>query len=374
MRRGAFFYKRLTGRWMGNGRLTPEQYRLIVENSPSMIRRDAADGRADYVNPTWLDFTGRTSEAELGEGWLAGIHEEDLPRYRKVRAAHVKYREPFEVQYRLRRHDGVHRYVFERSVPFEGAEGELGGYIATCADVDDRTRADEGKAAFLAMLAHELRTPLTPMAGYVHQMQRKIGRGEPIFIEMVQKLARQVERVEALVEHLADASRINAGKAVGIAAERLDLTHLVHELIERHGSGTHLTRRTELVYEGDGEERILFADGTRLRQVLRHLLDNAIKFSPRGGTIRVRLESSPFQHVLAISDHGIGIPEGDLRDVTKPYFRATNASPDNYPGIGLGLAIAREIIEAHGGDLRVESALGRGTVVTVRFPAASAEA
>ncbi|NUP07353.1 MAG: PAS domain-containing sensor histidine kinase [Polyangiaceae bacterium] len=355
--------------------LSAEQSRLVVEHSPSLIWRSDAHGSVDFVNDALLEFTGRPLARELcGDGlWSTldgGVDDQD----RTLLQQHLERREAFDLVVRMRRYDGLYRYVSMHVAPFTNDDGSFGGFVATCVDIDERRRADEQKTAFLEMLAHELRTPLTPMHGYIQHLERRISRGEPVFIEMVQKLARQLDRVEALVEHLSDAARINAGKEIGIAMGEVDLTEVVRELVSRHGHTNEITRRTELVLEAPDGERIVNADATRIRQLFRHIITNAIKFSPRGGTIKVQVESSPFEHVISVRDMGIGIPDSDLEDVTRAYYRAKNASPENYPGIGLGLAIAREIAEAHGGSLRVQSALGQGTEVTVRLPAARAEA
>ena len=125
-----------------NGRiLPPEQYRLLVESSPVMIWRSGLDTKCDYFNETWLAFTGRTFEQELGDGWAEGVHPSDFDRCVGIYLDHFARHAVFEMEYRLRRHDGVYRYIFDRGVPFFDEAGEFAGFIGSCVDVDERVRA-----------------------------------------------------------------------------------------------------------------------------------------------------------------------------------------------------------------------------------------
>ena len=109
-------------------------------------------------------------------------------------------------------------------------------------------------------------------------------------------------------------------------------------------------------------------DRHRLEQVFRNVLDNALKFSPRGGAVEVALDSARHAHRVTVRDQGVGIPAGELSMVSRRFFRASNAPQRNFPGIGLGLATAREIVEKHDGSLSLVSEAGRGTEVTIVLP------
>src|SRR5436305_3853069 len=121
--------------------LTATEYRALVDHSPVMIWRAGIDARCDYFNETWLAFTGRTMEQELGDGWAEGVHPDDLAPCVKHYLDSFGKRESFEMEYRLRRHDGVYRYIFDRGTPLYGEDREFRGYIGSCVDVDDRRRA-----------------------------------------------------------------------------------------------------------------------------------------------------------------------------------------------------------------------------------------
>lgn len=123
--------------------LTREEYKLLVEKAPIMIWRSDVTMECDYFNEIWLAFTGRSMKEELGNGWADGVHPEDFDTCLKIYTDHFTRREAFEMEYRLRRFDGVYRWIFDRGVPFNDSEGNFKGYIGSCIDVSDRIEAQE---------------------------------------------------------------------------------------------------------------------------------------------------------------------------------------------------------------------------------------
>ena len=144
--------------------LSGNEYRLLVEHSPVLIWRSGRDKKCDYFNRVWLDFTGRTLAQELGDGWAEGVHPDDLARCFEIYVSNFDQRQPFEMEYRLRRHDGEYRWIFDRGVPFTDDRGEFQGYIGSCIDVTERREAEERsrdlaaeQAAHAALLKSEAR-------------------------------------------------------------------------------------------------------------------------------------------------------------------------------------------------------------------------
>lgn len=123
--------------------LTAIEYRLLVEHSPVMIWRADLNKKCDYFNHTWLEFTGRTLAEETGDGWATGVHPDDLERCFNIYVSNFDQRLPFEMEYRLKRYDGVYRWIFDRGVPYTDDQGEFLGYIGSCVDVTERIEADE---------------------------------------------------------------------------------------------------------------------------------------------------------------------------------------------------------------------------------------
>jgi PAS domain S-box-containing protein len=343
--------------------LSATEYRLVAEHSPVMVWRSGVDARCDYFNGTWLEFTGRTLEQELGDGWTEGVHPDDLPGCVERYRASFDRREPFEIEYRLRRHDGRFRYILDRGLPRYDAAGRFLGFIGSCIDIDERRRADRDRAAFLSMISHEMRNPLGVMSVHL-QLARMGGAPEPA---LWKKLESQIDRLARLVGDLSDIAGIEEGRPLAISRQPLDLGEVVRRTVESLQAS--LAARTDactIALQSGGEPLPLWGDARRIEQVLVNLIENAIKFSPPEGVVRVRLSTDGGEHRLSVSDSGIGIAPDDLPRITRKYFRARNASAS--PGLGLGLAIAREIVERHGGELLFESALGVGTTATVVLP------
>jgi len=132
----------MTAPTAGVRRPGPEEYRTLVEQAPILIWRSGPDMLCDYFNDRWLEFTGRTMEQEAGNGWAEGVHPDDFQRCLDIYTGHFQRREVFEMEYRLRRGDGVYRWVFDRGVPFYLSDGTFGGYIGSCVDVTARVEAE----------------------------------------------------------------------------------------------------------------------------------------------------------------------------------------------------------------------------------------
>ena len=224
----------------------------------------------------------------------------------------------------------------------------------------ERVRRD-----FVADVSHELRTPLTSIKAFVENLleERIENREESLrFLEIVRKHA---DRMGALIDDLTDLSLIETG-AVALDLRPLDVAEVAREVAAQ------LALRARAA---DVEVRLdlpapfaLVADRRRIEQVLVNLVDNAIKFNRRGGTVRVSGEIRDGHPVIAIEDTGVGIPESDLEQVFHRFFRVDKARSRELGGTGLGLAIVKHLMRLHGGQVSVASNQGRGSVFTLEFP------
>lgn len=340
----------------------------ILEAAPVMLCHCTADGRCDYLNPEWHRFTGAAAQ-DLA--WESRIHPADAERVSVAQRSGYQAGRPFEVEFRLRRRDGSYRHVRLRSTPYPGEGGAVAGHVASCIDVQEPYDADAAKSSFLSLVAHELRTPLTSILAYLELLRRSPERDKLLSTSLVDRLSAQMSRFSSLVDELADAARWNDRRPLELAVEDLDLRELVGETVELFADSVRLDGfkpRHFFWFEALGSYHVR-GDRRRLGQMVWHLLDNAVKFSPEGGRIAVELDADDEgAHRIRVSDEGIGIPAQDLDRLGDAYFRAGNASSGHYPGIGLGLALAREIAERHGGRIAVASRLGLGTTVTVTLP------
>ena len=226
-----------------------------------------------------------------------------------------------------------------------------------------RTRDD-----FLALLAHELRTPLTPMAMLLHVIEKK-ARSGVVDLDAIGRVNKQVARLTRLIANLLDPARFEAEACDG-PWELLNLGALASEVVRSFQKGS---RGHRISLSLPLAPIHVVGDRAALEQVFVNLLDNAVKFSPRGGEICVEARCTETHVRFAISDQGIGVPKRERARIFQRLFRANNASVDNHRGLGLGLPLARAIVRKHGGSIEVRSLAGRGSRFTITLPLATGE-
>lgn len=225
---------------------------------------------------------------------------------------------------------------------------------------------DETRRRFLADVSHELRTPLTVMRGEAEVALRArtevLGQGAQ---DALAAVVEQSEHMSRLVDDLLFVARREAGEAP-LRLTRVALGEVLERTVAVAGQ---LAPDPVLTLQGDGDAlaTVVEVDRGRLHQLLMVLLDNALRYSPGGGTVKVEARRAGPEVTLAVSDSGIGIPAADLPHVFDRFVRGSNATPG---GTGLGLPVAKAIAEAHGGTLSIESREGRGTRVTLALPVA----
>jgi signal transduction histidine kinase len=232
--------------------------------------------------------------------------------------------------------------------------------------------AQRVKDDFLSIVSHELRTPLTSISGYAQLLERRVrdrGNGAKE-LEQLRVIRTQSTRMRRLVEDLLDVSRIDRRGSVGIEPEPIDLAEELRGVVART-QREHADR--EIVVDAPETLRIE-ADRDRIGQVLTNLVDNAVKYSPEGGPVRVSATRDGDGVIVEVCDEGIGIPDSLNDRVFDLFFQAESDAQRRFGGLGLGLYISRAIVEAHGGRISAErnAAAGHGTVMRVRLPVRAA--
>ncbi|HVC79415.1 MAG TPA: ATP-binding protein [Chloroflexota bacterium] len=222
------------------------------------------------------------------------------------------------------------------------------------------------KDDFLSAAAHDLKTPLTTIVAQAQLLERRARRNpeEPANLDGIESLVSESQRLKRLVLELLDVARVEQGRLVNYR-ENLDLIELAREVCERHSTDLH---RTVL----DAPGRLVGSyDGARIVQLIDNLLENAAKYSPAGGEIRVRIRQDGASARLTVTDAGIGIPAADLTHLFDRFHRGSNVDDRRFSGMGLGLFICRGIVEQHGGSIWATSAgVGQGSAFHVVLPAA----
>lgn len=365
---------------------TQSRARASTQAAPVLIWMAAEDRRGEWFSDTWLAFRGRTLGEELAAGWHDGVHPEDLERCLGIYATCYEGQASYSLDYRLRRHDGVYRWVLETGIARHRDDGAFLGYIGTCLDITERKAledrvadysrrlrlADRRREDFLAKLSHQLRGPLAPIANAAALLGR-IERGPPELAQVRAIIERQVDQLRGLVTNLVDVTRVMKGKVV-LQREQVDLADLVQEAI--NGVRTALMGRRQRIVEVAPQTTSPMAAVDRhwLVQALAALLDNASKFSPEGAAIRVTAGMRAGHWEFKVEDPGAGIDADFISSVFEPFTQGEQPKASAEAGMGIGLTVAKRITELHGGDLQVVSAgKGQGCTATLRIPTTDAQ-
>jgi PAS domain S-box-containing protein len=269
----------------------------------------------------------------------------------------------------VERDDGTAVPVAMSSAPLRDSLGDEVGRVYVLRDMTREHQVERMKTEFLANVSHELRTPLTPIIGYSEIMSRREvppGRTRQ-FAEGILEGAQRLERIVAM---LVDYSAMEGGR-LSLAMETVELQPVVEGAVDTAKDRTHKHRFVTDIPPGLPPAS---ADPTLLRRILDELIDNAVKYSPRGGEVSVALSSgnSSERRMLrvAVSDQGIGIEPDDLTGIFQDFRQVDASTTRAFGGLGLGLAFVKRVVEAHGGTITAESEPGRGSTFSFTVPAA----
>jgi len=300
----------------------------------------------------WADLTP-PEYADLDAGAIAEIAERGVCT-------------PFEKEYV--RTDGVRVPVLLGAAAVQGTAPP---WICAVLDLTAQKAAEQDRVAFVDAATHDLKNPLTSLKARVQLLLRRIQRGqvlEPTALAAgLAAIDADATRMVTLIDELMDAAHLRTGQALTLTPVPTDLVALAHDCV----ADTRRRTTHTLVVESSEPALVGVWDRPRLERVVQNLLDNAIKYSPRGGDIvlRTTCEDDPDGKawaVLSVQDNGVGIPAADLPHIFERFWRGSNVG--GTVGAGIGLAGARQIVEQHGGTIAVASTEGKGSTVTVRLP------
>jgi PAS domain S-box-containing protein len=349
-------------------RRSESKFRAIYEQAPSGLALIDGDGRVSDANPQMLHLLGRG---------LAEVVGRRLDEFQRAAAADG---DPREAAFDTPDGRTVH---LSFSPP---AQIEPGVSLIVAVDVSQRAaletqrqqllereriarseaeRVSRLKDTFIAVLSHELRSPLNAMVGWTHVLQQRGGSDETM--RALAAIERNGRLQARMISDLLDMSRLNLGK-LPLSFERVDPAEAVAAAVSAVQPDMD-AKQIELRIEADEPVGALRADSSRLQQVIWNLLSNAVKFSPRGGRVTVALRAEAGELVLSVSDQGQGIAPDFLPYVFDRFMQSDAGRNRQHGGLGLGLSIVKQLVEAHGGQVRVHSAgLGLGATFEVRLP------
>lgn len=374
-------------------RESEQRFRTMADAAPVMIWLADSSKRYVWFNRRWLEFTGRDREESARDGLLADIHPDDAANRTAAFERAFEARRAFEVEYRVRTAAGEYHWLVDHGVPLYDGAREFMGFVGSCVDDTDRRAAEEErtrllaseraarmeaerlnrtKDEFLATLSHELRTPLNAILGWSQLLGQDALEGEELKqgIETIERNARAQARI---IEDLLDMSRIIAGK-VRLEIQEVSLDKTVEAAIEsvRLAATAKEIQLDKHVHELPAH---VSGDPDRLQQIVWNLLSNAIKFTPRHGRVSVSVRQVQSSVEIEVRDNGPGIPPEMLPHLFERFWQANASVARPHGGLGLGLAIAKHLVELHGGTISAESpGGGQGATFRVLLPIAMVRA
>ncbi|MEJ8835206.1 hybrid sensor histidine kinase/response regulator [Ramlibacter sp. AN1133] len=347
---------------------------LAFSNSiPAIAWEASPDGLVERFNSQWQATTGQPQERALGHGWTEALHPEDKERVADAWERSREAASEWTAEMRLRGHDGSWRWFLTRAVPQRDAAGRVLRWFGTTTDIDDARRAtqalqaaDRQKDEFLATLAHELRNPLAPLRSAVHLLSMPAAP-EKARARAVEIVGRQVSHMARLLDDLIDIARITQRRLV-LKPEWVRVQAVVDSAMEA-AAPTAQAKRHALAAHVPDPQQWLRADPVRIAQVLSNLLNNACKYTDAGGSITLDVASEGDEIVFTVTDTGIGMSPQALENVFAMFAQEQSALERSEGGLGIGLALAKGLVELHGGSIRAHSeGLGAGSRFEVRLP------
>jgi hypothetical protein len=372
-------------------RESESQFRQLADAMPPIVWAAKPDGTLDYYNQRWFKYINLSPDpapnAIEEARWDKFIHPEDLPRAQETWSASLRSGDPYAIEFRVRNGAGQYRWFLARALPIRNAKNVITRWFGTCTDIQhqkelqaereslleserlarsEAEHASRMKDEFLATLSHELRTPLNAILGW-SQIIRQSTDADDVAqgLEVIERNARSQSQI---IEDLLDMSRIISGK-VRLDVQRLDLLAIVNQAID--------TARPAADAKGIRLHSVLdplnnvvvSGDANRMQQILWNFLSNAVKFTPKGGRVQVLLQRIDSHLEISVVDSGEGIKPEFLPHVFDRFHQADSSITRRHGGLGLGLSIAKQLVELHGGSVRVNSeGIGKGATFTIELP------
>ncbi len=356
------------------------RFRTLAENISQFAWIADAAGWLYWYNQRWYDYTGTTLEEMQGWGWKSVHHPDHVERV----VAHFQHSldtgELWEDTFPLRGKDGNYRWFLSRAVPIRDASGNITHWFGTNTDVteqreaaeiqrelaDKLREADRHKDEFMAMLAHELRNPLAPLRNALNILQLTPGSSDDART-IHELMDRQLNQLVRLVNDLLDVSRVRLGK-IDLRRDQVKLKTVITQAVETCRPAIDEAQH-DLRLAIPSEPIFISGDAQRLEQVFSNLLNNSCKYSAPGSKIVIAVRRDDQEAVISVKDNGVGIAHDKLPHIFDVFTQVDSSLERSQGGLGIGLALVRQLVELHGGSVTAKSdGLGHGSEFVVRLP------
>jgi len=364
-----------------------QRFKAFAEIASDWFWEMGPDLRFTYFSPRYAEVTGFPVEDRIGTHRFDHVSAEEMAANAEKWGDHLatlEQRKPFrDFQYATTASATGLRYVSVSGEPVFGADGEFLGYRGTGTEITGRKMAEKSlqaakeeaeianrtKLEFLANMSHELRTPLNSILGFsqVLMIETFGPLGSDKYREYANDINHSGTHLLGLISEVLDMSKIEAGE-IKIFESEINVAEAIETCVKMV-EGRSREKKAAIYMHYSKKLPMLQGDERRFKQILLNLLGNAVKFTPVGGKINVGARiCKNGRFTIEIGDTGIGIAVDDLPKVLEPFGQARNVYTRDHDGSGLGLYLAKSFIELHGGTLDIESIVGTGTTVTLRFP------
>ena len=355
---------------------TRSRFESLLELAPQIVWFAESDGRISYCNQYWYSYTGMSTGETLGDGWLNALHPDDRDSVLAGWVNAMKAGEDYESELRLRSVDGEYCWFLVRSRPSRDESGKIHSWLGIAVEIEERKRAEEealaasrAKSEFLASMSHELRTPLNAIGGYAELLALGVrGSLNADQAQDIARIRRSQKHLLTLINDVLNFAKVDAGQAeyrmtaVPIDEALKDTESMIAPQI--------LAKGLRYAYKGAGRTEAVLADPEKMQQIVLNLLSNAVKFTETGGSITMSATPRGQCIEIAVKDTGVGIPEEKLDKVFDPFVQAGRQLNQPAQGIGLGLAISRDLARAMKGEIILDSSVGKGSTFTLTLPRA----
>ena len=343
-----------------------ERFRLLVQNAFDIITIYSEDGTIKYQSESLERILGYHPSERIGANIFKQlfVHPDDiLIKEDMFRRCLASPDDNIRAQFRMQHKNGQYRVMEAVCSNLLGYE-TINGLVANYRDVTEKAALEKQKEEFIGIASHELKTPITSIKGYTQIIRNSLLESkDQESIKLVERLDKQVNRLTDLVKDLLDVTKITGGQ-LQLTMSSFDMNELIREIVDEIQQ---TTKRHQLIMELHATG-LVQADRERTGQIITNILSNAIKYSPDADTIVIRSSSEDNKINVGVEDFGIGISKEVQEKVFQQFFRVHHQKMNAYPGLGLGLYIAAQLVKRQGGTIGVDSVPGHGSFFYFTLP------